>query len=171
MRQTSGLLDRSSCLTWSTLSPKERAAAQTRGGSGSKPRGGAGGGGAKRSPSEDAHHLWSRVVQNYACHGTFTGVTRAPTGTHTRAGSGRVLSRGEKGTINTWNNDRQFGFVSCDSGRPWAAVCLTGAFVRTSKTAWRLSRRETDPSEPFSELSLGLWWHALCLDFLHKSHP
>ncbi|CAL1168635.1 unnamed protein product [Cladocopium goreaui] len=23
----------------------------------------------------------------------------------------------EKGTINTWNNDRQFGFVSCDSGR------------------------------------------------------
>eukprot|EP00434_Breviolum_minutum_P006806 symbB.v1.2.006000.t1/scaffold338.1/size227548/2 len=26
-------------------------------------------------------------------------------------------SKREKGTINTWNTDRQFGFVSCDSGR------------------------------------------------------
>ena len=28
-----------------------------------------------------------------------------------------AIRQGEKGTINTWNNDRQFGFVSCDSGR------------------------------------------------------
>ncbi|CAL1168633.1 unnamed protein product [Cladocopium goreaui] len=37
-----------------------------------------------------------------------------------REGSGKGEkgdSKREKGTVNTWNNDRQFGFVSCDSGR------------------------------------------------------
>eukprot|EP00913_Durusdinium_trenchii_P018894 g17755.t1 len=32
-------------------------------------------------------------------------------------GGGGGNSKREKGTINTWNTERQFGFVSCDSGR------------------------------------------------------
>ncbi|CAE7029564.1 unnamed protein product [Symbiodinium sp. CCMP2456] len=42
------------------------------------------------------------------------GRSRSRSGSKPRDGAG---GKREKGTINTWNNDRQFGFVSCDSGR------------------------------------------------------
>mmetsp|Transcript_4910 Transcript_4910/g.9924 ORF Transcript_4910/g.9924 Transcript_4910/m.9924 type:complete len:197 (+) Transcript_4910:84-674(+) len=42
------------------------------------------------------------------------GRSRSRSGSKPRDGGG---GKREKGTINTWNNDRQFGFVSCDSGR------------------------------------------------------
>eukprot|EP00439_Symbiodinium_sp_Y106_P022652 s5463_g2.t2 len=41
--------------------------------------------------------------------------SRGRSGSRPRGGGGG--GKREKGTINTWNNDRQFGFVSCDSGR------------------------------------------------------
>ena len=75
-----------------TLKPGLCALDHTGGGSGSKPRGGGG----KRRPPESVGGWGVGLGECNSC-------------------------QGEKGTINTWNNDRQFGFVSCDSGRPWAA--------------------------------------------------
>mmetsp|Transcript_67323 Transcript_67323/g.108429 ORF Transcript_67323/g.108429 Transcript_67323/m.108429 type:complete len:127 (-) Transcript_67323:35-415(-) len=43
--------------------------------------------------------------------------SRSPSRRKSRSRSRGRGPRREKGTINTWNFDKQFGFVSCDNGR------------------------------------------------------